>query len=68
MLDEKRIKKLVPQLLEEGLIKKNEEYKKLAQFFIENAQDSLNSAKLLLEVSTDNKLMELTGFKNFKGY
>lgn len=71
MLDEKKIekiKKLVPQLLNEGLIKRNDEYKKLTQFFIENAQDSLNSAKLLFEVSTNSKLMELTGFRNFKGY
>ena len=71
MFDEKKIekiKKLVPKLLDEGLIKKNDEYKKLTQFFVENAKDSLNSAKLLFEVSTNDKLMELTGFKNFKGY
>ncbi len=71
MLDDKeieKIKKLVPRLLEEGLIKKNEDYKKLTAFFIENARDSLDSARLLLDVSTNNKLMEATGFKNFKGY
>ncbi|MBW2974336.1 hypothetical protein KY366_01335 [Candidatus Woesearchaeota archaeon] len=71
MLDDtkiERIRKLVPELLNEGLIKKSNEYKKLTQFFIGNAQDSLNSAKLLFEVSTNNKLMELTGFRDFKGY
>jgi uncharacterized protein (UPF0332 family) len=71
MIDEKKIKEmqsLVPKLLEEGLIRKRKEYKKLVEFFRENALESLNSAKLLLEVSTNPKLMELTGFKNFRGF
>jgi len=70
-LDNKKIeetKKLVPRLFNEGIISKSENHKKLASFFKENAEDSLNSAQLLYKVSTDSKLQDMTGFPNLKGF
>ena len=62
------IKRLIPKLIDESLIVKKEEHKQLVDFFIETAEDSLNSAQLLYKVSTDIKLQDATGFKNLKGY
>lgn len=70
-LDNKKIeeiKRLIPKLVNEGTISKKEEYKKLVNFFRENAEDSLNSAQLLYKVSTDSKLQDATGFPNLKGF
>jgi len=69
-LDNKKIeeiRKLVPKLVNDDTVSKNEDYKKLADFFRENAEDSLNSAQLLYKVSTDSKLQDATGFPNLKG-
>jgi len=71
VLDNKKIeeiRKLVLKLVNDRTIKKSEEYKKLADFFRENAEDSLNSAQLLYKVSTDSKLQDATGFPNLKGF
>lgn len=70
-LDNQRIeeiRKLVPKLINEGTISKKEEYKKLVNFFKENAEDSINSAQLLYKVSTDSKLQNATGFPNLRGF
>src|SRR3989344_9171798 len=70
MLDEKRIseiKRRVANFIKEGIIKKEKE-KKFVKFFLNNAENSLNSAKLLFEVSTKNELKNTTGFPNFNGF
>lgn len=71
VLDNKKIeeiKKIVPRLINEGIICKKEDYKKLIDFFRENAEDSLDSAQLLYNVSTDSKLQDATGFPNLRGF
>lgn len=70
MLDEKRIneiKRRVANFIKENMIIKEKE-KKFVKFFLNNAENSLNSAKLLFEVSTKNELKNATGFPNFNGF
>lgn len=71
MLDEKKIEEirnLVPKLVNEGIIAKKEEHKKLTNFFVETAEDSISSAQLLYKVSTNHELQDLVGFPNLKGF
>ena len=70
MLDEKRIneiKKRVANYIKDGIIRKREE-KKFVEFFLSNARNSLDSAKLLFEVSTKNNLKNSLGFVDFNGF
>jgi uncharacterized protein (UPF0332 family) len=70
MLDEKRnneIRKRVTNFIKEGIIMKEKE-RKFIKFFLNNAENSLNSAKLLFEVSTKNELKSTTGFPDFNGF
>jgi len=70
MLDEKRINEIkgrIANFIKEGTIKKEKE-KKFVKFFLNNAGNSLNSAKLLFEVSTKNELKNTTGFPGFNGF
>ena len=70
MLDEKRIseiKKRVERFLEEGIIKKEKE-KRFVEFFLKNSKDSLDSAKLLFDVSTKNNFKNYLGFPDFNGF
>jgi len=56
MLDDKKleqIKKNIAMLRNENEISKSENNKKLADFYVENALTSLNTAKVLNSVSTD---------------
>ncbi len=69
MLDEKKLKeaeKRVKQFISEGIIKSKgkPEY---ADFFIKNADDSIDSAKALLELSTNPQKQESLGFASFNG-
>ena len=57
MLDDKKleeIKKSIARLRNEGEITKDEKNKKLADFYVENALASLNTAKILSKVSSDS--------------
>ena len=70
MLDKKeidQIKRRVAGYLREGVIIKSEK-KKFVNFFIKNADISLDSAKLLFKVSTDDKLKDHLGFPDFNGF
>lgn len=70
MLDEKaleKIRKRVAIYLSERTIIKSKE-KRFVQFFLKNAGNSLDTAKLLFEVSNDNKLKEQLGFPDFNGF
>src|SRR3989338_6481570 len=69
MLDNKEIeiiKKNVCRFINDSSIIK-EKTGKFADFFINNANDSLDSAKLLFEVSTNKDFQKITGFPNFNG-
>lgn len=69
MLDEKKLKEAenrVKQFIREGIIKSKgkAEY---VDFFIKNADDSIDSAKALFELSTNPKKQESVGFTSFNG-
>lgn len=69
MLDEKKLKeaeKRVKQFISEGIIKSKgkPEY---VDFFIKNADDSVDSAKALFELSTNPQKQESLGFTSFNG-
>jgi len=70
MLDEKlinEIKDRVTAFIKEGVIRKEKE-KKFVEFFLNNAKNSLEAAKLLFDVSTKNNLKNSLGFTDFNGF
>ena len=73
MLDDKKleeIKKNIAMLRNEGEITKDDNNKKLAGFYVENAFTSLNTAKILNNVSTDASIKKKFDFidDNFETY
>ncbi|HLD10672.1 MAG TPA: hypothetical protein VJB89_01200 [Candidatus Nanoarchaeia archaeon] len=67
MLDEKKIKEVklrIEQLVKKGDIIKEKEGK-FIEFFLDNSKNSFNSAKLLLEVSSNSKLKDSLGYPDF---
>ncbi|MBW2968871.1 hypothetical protein KY314_02010 [Candidatus Woesearchaeota archaeon] len=73
MLDNKKLKlieKKIPKLLSEKEIVKNEQNKKLTAFYSENALISLNTAKILNEISNNNFLKKQFDFiyDDFESY
>ncbi len=69
MLEEKKLKEAesrVKQYLLEGIIltKRKPEH---VDFFLKNADDSIDSAKALFELSTDPEKQKLLGFTSFNG-
>ncbi|VVB60919.1 Uncharacterised protein [uncultured archaeon] len=70
MLDEKILaesKKRTDQRIKEGTVVK-EKNGKFTQFFLKNANDSLESAKLLFEASVNEKLKNTLGLSSFNGF
>lgn len=70
MLDEKKVKeskKRVEQWLTRGDIVK-EKMGKFSAFFLKNAQNSFDTAKLLYTISTRPELQKTTGFPDFNGF
>src|SRR3989338_6528072 len=71
MLDEKKIeelKKRVKRFIDEGTIKKERaKEQKHVEFFLNNAQKSLDAAELLFKVSIRQDLQEATGHEDFDG-
>ena len=70
MLSEKKLKeaeKRVKRFIDEGIIKSKEKDEHTS-FFIKNADDSIDSAKVLFELSTDPKKQESLGFTSFNGF
>lgn len=70
MLDEKKLlesKKRFKQYLDDGLIttKNKSEF---VDFFILNADNSLNSANLLYDLSINKEMQTKTGYLNFNGF
>ena len=68
MLDKKisQIKRRIESFAEKGIIKKEKE-KDFVQFFLNNAKNSLETAELLLKVSTDNNFKNTIGIPGFNG-
>lgn len=69
MLDEKKLKETesrVRRFISEGVIISKEKPEHV-DFFIRNADDSIDSAKALFELSTDPKKHESLGFTDFNG-
>ena len=70
MLDEKKLKEAqsrVKQYLDNGTIKTKQQ-KEFVDFFLSNAEKSLNSANALYDLSTDKDMQEKTGYINFDGF
>jgi len=69
MLDEKKInesRKRAEKLIKEGIIFKDKP--RFVEFFLVNSRNSLDSAKLLFDVSADEKLKKDLGFLRFDGF
>ncbi len=69
MLDEKKLKEAesrIKQLISEGIIKSKGKPEHV-DFFIKNADDSIDSAKALFELSTNSEKQEYLGFTTFNG-
>ena len=69
MIDDKKLKEVENRvkiyLRERKILSKSKpEFK---DFFVKNADDSLESAKILFEISTDTKKQELLGLTSFNG-
>ncbi|MBI4453621.1 hypothetical protein HY636_03165 [Candidatus Woesearchaeota archaeon] len=73
MLDERKLKQIeknVPIMINEGEISRDESNKKLVKFFLENALLSLNTTKILNEISFKSDVKKRFGFidDNFEAY
>jgi len=70
MLGEKQInesKNRIINFIKEGIVQKGKETR-FVHFFLKNAKNSLETAKLLFEVSTKDNLKEELGLPNFNGF
>ena len=70
MLDEKKLKESqsrIKQYLNEGIIKTKQKAE-FVDFFLNNAEKSLNSANALYDLSTDESMQKRTGYFNFDGF
>src|SRR3989338_11318795 len=69
MLEQKKLKEAenrVKQYLHEGIIKTKGKPEHV-EFFLKNADDSIDSAKALFELSTDPVKQNFLGFTSFNG-
>lgn len=70
MLDDKKLKEAesrVKHYLRDGAIK-TKQGKEFVDFFLANAEKSLNSANALFDLSTDKDMQQKTGYQNFDGF
>ncbi len=69
MLEEKKLKEAenrVKQYIADGIVKTKGKSEHAA-FFLKNAEDSIDSAKVLFEISSDPKKQKFLGFTSFNG-
>lgn len=66
MLDEKRIRQRIKMHQDDGIIIK--EKGKFIDFFLDNALNSLETAKLLFEISTDKRIKDDMGIPDYNGF
>ncbi len=70
MLDEKKIQEIkrnVEEAVRNGEIIKGEKGK-FVEFFLSNSKNSFDTARLLFEVSSDDKFKKTLGFPEFSGF
>src|SRR3989304_1222218 len=70
MLDDKKLREIkdrVPKYVKEGKIVIDRR-KKFVEFFLINAKNSLNTANILFEASTNKQLQDQTGYPDFNGF
>ena len=70
MLDDKKLKEVqyrVKQYLDNGIIRTKQQ-KEFVNFFLSNAEKSLNSANALYDLSIDKEMQNKTGYINFDGF
>ena len=70
MLDEEKLREAesrVKNHVREGSIITNQK-KEFVDFFLDNAEKSLNSANALFDLSTDKNMQKNTGYPNFDGF
>lgn len=70
MLDDKKLKEAesrVKQYINDGTIK-TKQHKEFVDFFLINAEKSLNSANALYDLSTDKDMQQKTGYSDFDGF
>lgn len=70
ILEEKKLKEIknrVQQYIQEGIIK-TKNPKEHVDFFLRNAEDSLNSALCLYDISTNKEYQEHVGYPNLRGF
>jgi uncharacterized protein (UPF0332 family) len=70
MLDNKKIKESESRVkiyIKDGIIKSKGKPKDV-DFFLTNAAHSLNTSKLLLDISTKKELQKVTGYMKFNGF
>ena len=70
MLDNKKIEELQKRVKNhiQNRVIQTKGNKEFVEFFLTNAHNSLNAAKLLFDVSTKDKLQEDIGYLNFDGF
>jgi len=69
MLEEKKLKeaeKRVKQYVADGVVKTKGKSEHTS-FFLKNAEDSIDSAKVLFEISADSEKQKFLGFTSFNG-
>jgi uncharacterized protein (UPF0332 family) len=69
MLDEKKLReaeKRVKLFIDDGMIKSKCK-PEFVDFFVKNAEDSIDSAKVLFELSTNQSKQKMFGYTNFNG-
>lgn len=70
MLEEKRLKEVesrVKNYIRDGIIK-TKQNKDHVNFFLTNAEDSLNSARCLFDISTNQDFQQYIGYEGLKGF
>ncbi|MFH1439940.1 MAG: hypothetical protein ABIG89_05205 [Candidatus Woesearchaeota archaeon] len=70
MLDEKKIKEIrqrINNYLNDNIIRTKSK-KEFVEFFLRNADKSLNSANALFDLSTNKEIQEKTGYLDFDGF
>ena len=69
MIEDKKLKEAenrIKQFMTDGIIKSKEK-PEYVDFFVKNADDSIDSAKALFELSTEPKKQQFLGFTSFNG-
>jgi uncharacterized protein (UPF0332 family) len=70
MLEDKRLKeaeKRIKQYIQDGIIQKSS-HSEYTAFFLKNADDSIDAAKVLYDLSIDEEKQKILGYTSFNGF